>query len=103
MAKDSRFGTVKFLIESGHIKTIAEIFRFIPKTIVLKDFRINFGRFNNALADPSKFRLAELKELADLFGVEPKKFIEMAYEQSVTVRLKRKYIRQQKSNALEKL
>jgi hypothetical protein len=75
------YQTIKFLIEAGKIKTIRDIFRFIPKTAVLKDFRINFGRFNNALADPSRFKLSELRTLARLFDVDPRLMVDMAYEQ----------------------
>jgi len=80
--KDYRYRTVKFLIEAGKIKRMHEIFHHVPKTTVLRDFRINFGRFNQALADPSNFRIKELQTLADLFGIDARLLLDMAYEQS---------------------
>lgn len=78
-----KYTTVKFLIENGQIKQIKEIFEIMPKTVMLRDFRINFGRFNAALADPSRFRLSELKAIADLFKVDARLLVDMAYNQMV--------------------
>jgi hypothetical protein len=87
--RDPRYGTIKVLIESGHITSIRDIFHFIPKTTVYKDLGVNFNRFDRAILDPAIFRVEELKELAEMFEVDAKKFIDMAYEQSLTVRKKR--------------
>lgn len=87
---DRRYNAIKVLIESGHIQSIQDIFQFIPKTTVYKDLGINFNRFDRAILDPSIFRLEELKELAELFDVDARKLIEMAYEQSLTVKGRRK-------------
>lgn len=87
---DKRYDTIKILIESGHIQSIRDIFQFIPKTTVYRDLGVNFNRFDRAIRDPSIFRLAELRELAELFGIDAKKMIDMAYEQSLTVKYRRK-------------
>ena len=75
---DPRYGTIKVLIESGHIKSIREIFQFIPKTTVYRDLGVNFNRFDRAIHDPSIFRIQELVILAELFQVDAKKLIDMA-------------------------
>lgn len=90
MAKDPRYGSIKVLIETGHIKSIKEIFLFIPKTTVYKDLRVNFNRFDRAIADPSIFRMKELMILSELFGIDARKFIDMAYEQILEVKQLRK-------------
>lgn len=90
MSKDYRYDTVNFLIESGKINSIRDIFLHIPKTIVYKDLGINFGRFDRAIIDPSIFRLEELANLAELIGVNAKKLIDMAYEQMITVAKKKR-------------
>jgi len=87
---DFRYTTIKVLIESGHIKCIRDIFQYIPKTVVYRDLGINFNRFDRAIRDPSIFRLAELRELAEMFRVDAKKLIDMAYEQSLTVKYRQK-------------
>jgi hypothetical protein len=85
MSHDPRYGTIKVLIDSGHIKSIKDIFIYIPKTTVYKDLGVNFNRFDRAIQDPSIFRMQELVVLAELFNVEAKRFIDMAYEQMLTV------------------
>jgi len=74
------------LIGASHIKSIQEIFLFIPKTIVYRKLGVNFNRFDKAILDPSNFKLGELMKLAEIFDVEPKRIIDMAYEQSLTVK-----------------
>lgn len=86
MNKDPRYDAVRVLFNAGSIKSIRDVFQFIPKTTVYKDLGINFNRFDRAIVDPSIFRMQELIELADLFGVDQIKFIYMAYEQAMTVK-----------------
>ena len=84
---DSRYSTIKVLIESGHIKSFPDIFQYIPKTTVYRDLGVNFNRFSNAIFDPSQFRMNELLNLADMLEMDPKKIIDMAYEQIVTMKM----------------
>lgn len=86
MTRDPRYESIKVLIESGHVKSIRDIFLYIPKTTVYKDLGINFNRFNRAILDPAIFRMQELIVLAELFNVDAKKMIDMAYKQSLTVK-----------------
>lgn len=81
---DSRYTTIKVLMESGHITTFRKIFDYIPKTVVYKDLRVNFKRFSKAILDPSGLSLGELRTLADFFDVDTKKLIDMAYMQTLT-------------------
>jgi hypothetical protein len=86
MTGDPRYGSIKVLIENGHINSIKDIFLYIPKTTVYKDLGINFNRFDRAIIDPSIFRLEELFVLAELFDVDAKKIIDMAYDQAPAVK-----------------
>lgn len=83
MVEDKRYSTIKVLIEAGHIKSIQDIFIFIPKTVVYKDLGANFNRFDRAIIDPSLFKLRELLKLAEMFDVDAKRIIEMAYVQAL--------------------
>lgn len=87
---DPRYRAVGVLIEQEHIKCLPDIFIHIPKTTVYKDLGINFNRFERAIGNPAIFRMQELMDLANLFGVDQKKFIDMAYSQILTVKNKRK-------------
>jgi hypothetical protein len=82
---DQRYTTIRVLIQSGHIKSFRDIFQFIPKTVVYRDLGVNFNRFSRAIIDPAKFTLEELRTLAEFFGVDTKKMIDMAYDQMITV------------------
>jgi hypothetical protein len=84
--RDARYDIIKVLIEAGKITSIQDIFTYIPKTIVYKDLGINFNRFDRAIIDPSIFRLAELKELAKMFNMDPRKMIDLAYMQSLSIK-----------------
>ena len=46
-----------------------------------QDLGVNFNRFVRAITDPAIFKLGELRELAEMFGVDAKKIVDMAYEQ----------------------
>ena len=77
--RDGRYSTVKVLLDAGKVKSMKDLFIFMPKTIVFKDLGVNFNRFCRAINDPSGFRIAEIFVLADLFGVEPKVLLDIAY------------------------
>jgi len=81
---DQRYTTIKVLMESGHITTFRQIFDYIPKTVVYKDLRVNFNRFSKAILDPSGLSMGELRTLAEFFGIDTKKLIDMAYLQMLT-------------------
>jgi hypothetical protein len=90
MIRDPRYASVKALIESGHIKSIRDIFINIPKTTVYKDLGINFNRFDRAILNPSIFRMQELVALAELFEVDAKQLIDIAYEQYLEYEVSRR-------------
>jgi hypothetical protein len=86
LGKDKRYSSAKALIESGHIRSFREIFDHIPKTVVYQDLQVNFKRFSKAILDPSKLTIGELRTLAEMFEYDPKKLLDMAYEQTLTVK-----------------
>lgn len=90
MPKDSRYSSTKVLIETGHIKSFREIFDFIPKTIVYKDLQVNFNRFSRAVHNPEHLSIQELRVLAELFGIDAKRLIDMAYEQVLEAQKRRR-------------
>jgi len=91
--QDNRYSTISVLIESGHVKSFRDIFQFIPKTTVYKDLGVNFNRFSKGVHDPSAFSMKELMVLAEMFGINAKLLIDMAYEQSMAAKK-----RKQKTN-----
>jgi hypothetical protein len=88
MPKDSRYKTVKILIEGGHVKTFAEIFQHIPPSVVSNDFGTNYTRFVKLIDNPSDFKLRELYTLASHFQVDSKIMLDLAYNQEKKVKRK---------------
>jgi hypothetical protein len=87
---DPQYDAVRVLLETGHIKSFPDIFQYIPKTTVYKDLGVNFNRFGRTIYDPSIFTMGELREIAELFGFDPKKLIDIAYEQTLLAKKKQK-------------
>lgn len=89
-SRDSRYGIIKALIQSGHVRSFREIFNYIPKTVVYRDLGVNFNRFSRAILDPSKFTLGELRTLAEFFEIDTKQMIDMTYAQPLMARSRSK-------------
>jgi hypothetical protein len=83
---DRRYATVKTLIDGGAIKHLEEIFDYIPKRVVYSDLGVNYTRFINLVKHPDLFTLRELTTMAGFFKVDPKTFINLAYDQAAAGR-----------------
>ena len=57
MIKDNRYNIARIFIEKGEIKTIAQIFDYIPKSVVSHEIRTNNNRFTRLINDPLEFKL----------------------------------------------
>jgi hypothetical protein len=78
MFKDNRYNIARIFIENGEIKTIAQIFEYIPKSIVRLEIKTNNNRFTRLINDPLEFKLIELSKIAKAIGVETKVLVNMA-------------------------
>ena len=83
MRKDIRYSTLKRLIQTGDIKTLADIFdkEIITKTQVRKDLGIHNQRFNKLLSHPNKFMLDDLIRFAELIELDAKSVVDLALNQ----------------------
>lgn len=79
--KDRRYTTVKRLVEIGDITRLDEIFHYIPKSMVAKDLGTNYNRLIRLLKKPEGWILQDLYRLAELFGIDEMKMIELAHAQ----------------------
>lgn len=77
MPKDNRYKAVKQLLEAGGIKTLPEIFDFIPRKVVYLDMGINYQRFKRLVDNPYLFTIEELATIGSLFGVETRLIIDI--------------------------
>jgi hypothetical protein len=80
MIKDYRYNVVRVLFEQGEIKTFAQIFDYIPKTVVGSELRTNNNRITLLIKDPLKFKLIELTKIANMIGIEPELLVMMVLQ-----------------------
>lgn len=78
MFKDNRYKIARHFIKNGEIKTIGQIFDYIPKSIVRDDLKTNNDRFNRLIDDPLQFKLIELSKIANAMGIDTKVLVKMA-------------------------
>lgn len=81
MAKDARYQAVKSVIEAGAIKTLQDIFIYIPKKTVYTDLGMNYVRFTKLVSSPQLFTVQELYEISLLFDVPHRTIIDLTLTQ----------------------
>lgn len=79
--KDPRFKAVKVLLNTGHIKTFSDIYKYIPKTVIRNVIGTSGTRMDALVEDPGGYRVGELFKIAGLIGCDAKKFALMALEE----------------------
>jgi hypothetical protein len=67
---DPRFRTVGLLHKEKQIKSFADIFKYIPRSIVATEIHVSHGRLTNAIKDPGLFTYNEVARMAELFGIK---------------------------------
>lgn len=70
MTKDSRFETLKILIEGNHITEFSQLFKHIAKSAVSDKMGIHYNRFEKIIADPGALTVTEVYILSGLIGIE---------------------------------
>jgi hypothetical protein len=90
MGKDRRYNTVKLLIEAGHITEFSQIFDHIPRSVVANDLGTNYNRLARLIMHTEHFTLDELLTLSNFFEVDHKTMVDLAFNQLVRKRVKRK-------------
>jgi hypothetical protein len=78
---DNRYNVARIFIEKGEIKTIEQIFDYIPKSVVSRELKTNNNRFTRLISDPLEFKLIELSKIARAIGVETKVLVNLALQE----------------------
>ncbi|WP_276483794.1 hypothetical protein [Paraflavitalea pollutisoli] len=68
---DHRYDVVKDFIERGKIVEFKEIFTYLPKTVLIKDWRSNNYRLTRLIDHPQQLSVEEIYEIAALIKVDP--------------------------------
>lgn len=78
--KDPRLKAIGLLHKNKYIKTFADIWKSIPRSIVANEMHIGGGRFNRLTAEPGGFTYNEIAAMASLFEMEFKALSKMVEE-----------------------
>jgi hypothetical protein len=81
MQQDRHYKIAKSLILDGTIKTFGDIFEYVPKTNVAKDFKMHYDTLQKRIIHPGKLTLEELTKLSELIEIDPMVIIKLAYMQ----------------------
>ena len=59
------------MFSDGEIKSFAQIFEYIPKTVVANDLGLNVNRFSQSIKNVENLRIRDILQLADLLNLKP--------------------------------
>jgi len=69
MNKDTRYETVKEMIEANRISEFRQIFKYLPKTVLARDLVKNTGRMTDLINKAEKFSFEEIYQISKLVDV----------------------------------
>ncbi|AXY72678.1 hypothetical protein D3H65_01225 [Paraflavitalea soli] len=78
---DERYGIVKDYIEQDKILEFRDIFKYLPKTVLTKDWGSNNYRVTRFIEYPQQLSIEEIYEIARLINVHPDLLIKMILRQ----------------------
>jgi hypothetical protein len=81
MEKDHRYDLVKILIDNGEIKSFAQIFKYIPKSIVGRDLGIDHRTVGRRLKVPRSISLIHFFKLRELIDCDRYKLLDIFFRE----------------------
>jgi hypothetical protein len=78
--KDPRYTTIYFLLQENALDTFAEIFLYLPFTIVARDLGIGNPKMKRIVTGDT-YDKGLIREIADLIGCEQEKLLALALKQ----------------------
>lgn len=78
---DKRYESIKFMIETGHIKEFKEIFHYIPKSLLGKHLRTNNPRMTRLVTKVDDLTVHEIFSISSLFDVDYNKINHLVFTQ----------------------
>lgn len=70
MQRDDRYEIIRAMLDQGKIKTLNDIFKYVPKTVVAKNIGKKVARFTRAMHNPEEFTLQELFRIGELCDLD---------------------------------
>lgn len=68
---EERFAACGLMVKGGHIKTIHDLLKYIPKYLVAEGMGIGQEAFNKRIHDPAKFEIQYFLSLEQKLGLQP--------------------------------
>src|ERR1700744_5992007 len=75
--RKNRYDVIRTMFNQGEIRSLTDIFQFVPKTVVAGDLRKKVTRFNTMLNRPGEFTLKEIYLLGHLCGLTERQVYEL--------------------------
>jgi hypothetical protein len=77
----SRYAAIKELLESKQIKTLEQIFEYVPYQQVATDLGMDEARLRKIVAETKEMKMIEIFDLAHLIGCNEDILINLAADQ----------------------
>jgi hypothetical protein len=74
---DRRYELIKTMFNAGKIKTLNDIFGFVPKTVVANDIGKKVDRFTALINKVERFTLEDLFQIAKLCDLEESQILQL--------------------------
>ncbi|GGA90393.1 hypothetical protein [Puia dinghuensis] len=81
--RDPRYDLIKPMLSEGQIKSFADVFKYIKKTVVANDMGKKVDRFTIMMEQPKKFSVADVYEMAELFNIDVRQMFELIYKEEL--------------------
>ena len=75
------YSTGKKHLLTGEIKKLSELLEYVEKTPFSRDIRTTPERFNRLLANPIKFRMDDIYNMAQMLDVDHKLIFELVHNE----------------------
>jgi hypothetical protein len=75
--RKNRYDVIRTMFDQGEIRSLSDIFQFVPKTVVAGDLGKKVARFNTILNRPGSFTLKDIYLLGHLCGLTERQVYEL--------------------------
>ena len=78
---DIRYKYVRSVWNAGDLRSFAEIFNIVPRSIVATDLGLNYDRFSKKILKPELLTFRDIQRLSRLTDIDPKSIAGLVLDQ----------------------
>ena len=78
---DIRYKYVRSVWTAGDLRSFAEIFNIVPRSIVATDLGLNYDRFSKKILKPELLTFRDIHRLSRLTDIDPKSIAGLVLDQ----------------------